>query len=249
MHICLSTPSFLRNALVLLGLLSAVPCLAGIGFADSPNVQLDNQPPNIVLAELPSPGLYHTGDEISLAWTVIDDNPGTDPSGFTAAILYPDGEHGTFSYHPYVGAYDWEWMIPEHVTGHCYLQVTAIDAFGLSQTVVSEKFVVHNASINVPDGRLQLGFSPPSPNPFNPSTTLSFELATESAVQLVVYDARGRKIRTLANGHKPAGHFSTSWNGQNDNGRRVPGGLYLFVLDTRDTTGDHRLVRKAVLLP
>jgi len=54
--------------------------------------------------------------------------------------------------------------------------------------------------------------NPSYPNPFNPSTTLSFDLPEPSIVSLVVYDVLGRKIADLAEGSYAAGYHSATWN-------------------------------------
>jgi hypothetical protein len=82
------------------------------------------------------------------------------------------------------------------------------------------------------------------PNPFNPSTTISFDLKTLSKVQLVIYDVTGKKVKTLYQGLKPAGNHQFSWNGTNDYGQKVSSGLYFYSL-----IGDNFVqTRKMVLM-
>lgn len=70
------------------------------------------------------------------------------------------------------------------------------------------------------------------PNPFNPSTTISFNLAASGPVTLRVFDAAGRAIRTLALAElRPAGHHDIAWDGCDDGGRPVAGGVYFYRLD------------------
>jgi len=72
---------------------------------------------------------------------------------------------------------------------------------------------------------------PNFPNPFNPSTTLRFELPQYTAhLQLAVYDVLGRKVATLFSGSLKAGRFNYQWNGQNAAGIPVPTGVYFAVL-------------------
>ena len=57
------------------------------------------------------------------------------------------------------------------------------------------------------------------PNPFNPETTISFDLADQAVVKLTVYDATGQTVRTLFDGeHFSAGNYRTTWDGLNQNG-------------------------------
>lgn len=64
------------------------------------------------------------------------------------------------------------------------------------------------------------------PNPFNPRTTVVFELPARGDVSLVVYDARGRQIRTLHTGVLDAGEHSRVWDGRADDGTDVASGVY-----------------------
>jgi hypothetical protein len=69
------------------------------------------------------------------------------------------------------------------------------------------------------------------PNPFKPATTISFEVPNGGAnVSLRIYDVAGRLIRTLVDGYEPSGIRAVSWNGKNDTGRSVPGGVYFYQL-------------------
>ena len=68
------------------------------------------------------------------------------------------------------------------------------------------------------------------PNPFNPTTTINFAIATAGLVELVVYDVAGRRIATLLRRAMPAGRASVTWNGRNDKGAQVPTGVYFYRL-------------------
>jgi hypothetical protein len=72
------------------------------------------------------------------------------------------------------------------------------------------------------------------PNPFNPVTQISFELAQSGPVSLRIFDVRGGLIRTLAQEILPAGHQEYLWRALDDRGRRVASGVYLSVLETAD---------------
>lgn len=72
------------------------------------------------------------------------------------------------------------------------------------------------------------------PNPFNPSTRVSFELATAGPVRIAVYDLRGVLLRTLANGSWEAGRHEVMWDGRGPRGEPAASGVYLIRLETRD---------------
>ena len=76
------------------------------------------------------------------------------------------------------------------------------------------------------------GFSlaPNYPNPFNPSTTITFSLPAPGVARLEVLDLSGRRLRVLASGHLPAGRRSVVWDGRDEAGRALPSGIYLCRL-------------------
>ena len=82
------------------------------------------------------------------------------------------------------------------------------------------------------------------PNPFNPSTTIKYEIATDSQVSLVIYDVKGEIIQTLVSGRQSAGWYDISWNGQTSDGYTVSTGIYFARL----VAGDHDQVIKMLYL-
>ncbi|MCE5250088.1 T9SS type A sorting domain-containing protein [bacterium] len=65
------------------------------------------------------------------------------------------------------------------------------------------------------------------PNPFNPSTTISFSLSEMGSTTLTVYDVLGRKVRTLLDAQLQAGKHSVVWDGRDDGGNMVSSGVYI----------------------
>jgi N-acetylneuraminic acid mutarotase len=82
------------------------------------------------------------------------------------------------------------------------------------------------------------------PNPFNPQTRIKYELPHAGKVVLKVYNIVGELICTLVDEVKPAGSFEVFWNGRDNTGHRVAGGVYLYQLEVRDFV----LIRKMLLL-
>jgi len=70
------------------------------------------------------------------------------------------------------------------------------------------------------------------PNPFNPQTRVSFELDRPGGVILAVHDLAGRRVRQLLAGDMAAGPHTCDWDGHDDAGRILPGGVYLVWLRT-----------------
>jgi len=68
------------------------------------------------------------------------------------------------------------------------------------------------------------------PNPFNPSTTISFTMSRQENARLTVFDGHGRRVATLFDGAAVAGRNTVVWDGRDDGGRRVGSGLYFYRL-------------------
>jgi len=82
-----------------------------------------------------------------------------------------------------------------------------------------------------------------APNPFNPITEIRFELPGQSNGSLRIFDARGRRVNTLHDGVFAAGAQRFVWNGQDDTGRRMATGTYIYRLEVEG----HVVTRKMVL--
>ena len=87
------------------------------------------------------------------------------------------------------------------------------------------------------------------PNPFNPETWIPYELATDTNVQITIYNTQGVVIRSLQFGHQSAGYYvgrdrAAYWDGRNALGEQVASGLYFYQLETDEMS----LMRKMVIL-
>jgi hypothetical protein len=83
-----------------------------------------------------------------------------------------------------------------------------------------------------------------APNPFNPSTTISYNIAAASEVRLDVYDANGKLVRKLVSGSLPAGSYTAKWDGRSDNGSFLSSGVYFCRLQA----GKDSITIKMILL-
>ena len=80
------------------------------------------------------------------------------------------------------------------------------------------------------------------PNPFNPTTTISYTTPASSMVLLNIYDAEGRLVTTLVNQPKPAGSFSATWDGRDRSGVNVASGVYFVRLQSSGKTQTRKIV-------
>ena len=72
----------------------------------------------------------------------------------------------------------------------------------------------------------------PYPNPFNPATSISFDIAETGQIHLAVYDLNGRLIHTLKNGVTERGHYVMIWDAKDENGIGVSTGIYFIKLSS-----------------
>lgn len=96
--------------------------------------------------------------------------------------------------------------------------------------------------VRVPEMAASLGQN--TPNPFNPTTRISFTLAARGHVTLSVYDANGRLVRTLVDDVRGSGTHGIEWNGRDNAGSTVGSGVYFYRL----TVGNHSESKKMVML-
>lgn len=85
---------------------------------------------------------------------------------------------------------------------------------------------------------------PNYPNPFNPSTTISFDMPKTGPASLNIYNVKGQLVRNLVSGTREFGSHSVIWDGRDNNGNTAPSGLYFYRLQT----DNHTQTRKMMLM-
>ena len=93
---------------------------------------------------------------------------------------------------------------------------------------------------------MKTGLSTNFPNPFNPSTTIKFDIVGDQPINTVlnVYNVRGQLVRSLVDGMKSAGTYQIQWDGKDDAGRTLPSGVYFYRLQA----GEFNQTRKMVMM-
>ncbi len=120
-------------------------------------------------------------------------------------------------------------------TGNSYrYQIGIVDSDGEFLSPVEE--------VTVPKMVSSLGQN--TPNPFNPTTMISFTLGAREHVTIAVYDASGRLVRTLVDDTRGVGAHQIQWDGRDDAGVTVGSGVYFYRL----TAGKHTESKKMVML-
>lgn len=82
------------------------------------------------------------------------------------------------------------------------------------------------------------------PNPFNPETSISFQLSENSNTELTIYNLKGQLVKKLINAHLEAGVYDIRWNGTDDRGNAVTSGIYFYKFQA----GKHTSVKKMILM-
>ena len=122
------------------------------------------------------------------------------------------------------------------------------EKFSLSQSILgtslSIDFMQTQLSIDNYEIPTKFAVYQSYPNPFNPSTTIEFDVATPESISLVVYDLTGKEVFTLASGYHMPGKYSMVWNAVDNNGDQVSSGMYIYQLRTSESV----ITKKLVLL-
>ena len=174
------------------------------------------------------------------------------PDGFTASL--PNGEEIDFT-------------VPAGGETEVLITFTPEEAILYSGNIVIESNDPTQSIIEIPTEGTGLGESNGNdliplrtelygnyPNPFNPTTTVNYGLNSDAKVSLVIYNAKGQKVKTLVNEKQNAGRHHILWNGQDDHGKQVSSGIYFFRMDAHQDDGialepgDYTSVKKMLLL-
>ena len=86
-----------------------------------------------------------------------------------------------------------------------------------------------NGIENNPDLPVRYSISPNFPNPFNPTTTIKFEISKSTEVNLIIYNLLGQEITTLVKNNLQAGSYNVMWNGKSKDGNPVASGIYVYA--------------------
>ena len=173
----------------------------------------------------------------------VDATSAAQPEIKVANTLINQWEELTFDFSSRIGVYpvvkDQIVIFPDFdLAGRTQDNICYFDNISFSP---SNSVGVDNRSETLPQGfALEQNF----PNPFNPFTTLRYDLPEDALVNITIYDMMGRVVSNLVSSQQRAGYKSIQWNATNDAGSPVSAGIYLYMIQA----GDFRQTRKMVLL-
>ena len=173
----------------------------------------------------------------------VDATSAAQPEIKVANTLINQWEELTFDFSSRIGVYpvvkDQIVIFPDFdLTGRTQDNICYFDNISFSP---SNSVGVDNRSETLPQGfALEQNF----PNPFNPFTTLRYDLPEDALVNITIYDMMGKQVKTLLNGLQTPGYKTVQWDATNDKNRPVSAGLYLYTIQARE----FRQVKKMILL-
>ena len=182
--------------------------------------------------------VFVAGDTLTIEWTLVVPHPQNNwdlffspDGGITWEKIKLDIDIPERSY---------QWVVPQLTIDEGRIRIY-MDNVGEGYTGTSENFSIRGVVTVEDEEAFSRSFNlyPNYPNPFNPSTTISFTLSNASQVSLLIYDIHGREVESLIEGIQPAGSHSIEWNASN-----LASGVYFYRL----TVGDFIQTRKMILI-
>ncbi len=134
-------------------------------------------------------------------------------------------------------------VLPDSTTGE-YIVVTATDTSGNESEESNRELHQTPTSVGNVSPPSKTALHQNAPNPFNPSTRISFDVASATRVTLRIFDVSGRHVRTLVDRDMIPNRYDIVWNGTNDHGSRVASGVYVYRLEA----GEFAEQRKMLML-
>ena len=86
------------------------------------------------------------------------------------------------------------------------------------------------------------------PNPFNPSTNISYALPERATVTVQIFDAGGKLVTSLVQAEREPGFYGLRWHGDNQSGARVSSGIYFYRLIAKPFSGKETAIKTGKLL-
>jgi spore coat protein A len=178
---------------------------------------LDRQPFDVVGGEIVPIGVPVPPDSSEAGWK---DTAAVNPQEILRVIARFEDYTGLYAYHCH---------ILEHEDHEMMRQF---------------EVVLPSTSVAGASPGLELRLSQNTPNPFNPRTTISFDLPASAAVDLRIFDVAGREVRSLLSGRLESDHHAIDWDGRDNAGGDVSSGVYVVRLEV----GEEVLTSKMVLV-
>ena len=169
---------------------------------------------------------YEESDTISLAYEVTDDMLSLSAE-FDFCEMMGDDYYYYYYYYDSLNCYD----IFEMQYGITDIEDIAMN-FWMEMSYTDPLAIAGEIGLQPGQFKLHQAY----PNPFNPTTTLKYEMGSAGPVSINVFDVNGRKIRSLYNGIQIPGQHEVRWDAKDDRGRSMSSGVYLFNVNVGGKT-------------
>ena len=130
---------------------------------------------------------------------------------------------------------NWE-LLPSQINIEENQIKSQINKFGIYQLQWNADYTIEESLPN--NYKLKQNY----PNPFNPKTTITYQLPNSADVSLKIYNINGQLVRTLVKDNLESGTYSILWDGNDDSGKTLASGIYLYKLEANDYSESHKMI-------
>lgn len=185
---------------------------------------------------------FQAGEIVTIQWQIVIyhgscnwDLYFSDDGGSTWQPIATDLEESVLEYN---------WTVPSIATDSGQVKVIQDNATGPDYTDASGNFTINVSTgikkpNNLPDKFMAY---PAYPNPFNPTTTIRYDLFKSARVSLKIYNIVGQEIITLADGIQSPGRRTVVWNGKNERDQVVASGVYFYRLQVDNLVRTNKIL-------
>ncbi|MBN2185552.1 MAG: T9SS type A sorting domain-containing protein [Candidatus Krumholzibacteriota bacterium] len=191
----------------------------------------DMEQPDVILTSPAGPVEFESGQPVEITWTASD-NVGvvsidilrSYDSGSTYPEIVASGETDDGSF---------IWTVPDSSSSSSRLRIVARDAAGLADYDESDADFSTTVVTDSPELPVisRFALAQNIPNPFNPNTTIKFDIPLKSRVRIVIYNASGQLVSTLADRIFEEGRQTLTWQGKDSAGHDVSSGVYFCRME------------------
>jgi hypothetical protein len=141
------------------------------------------------------------------------------------------------------------WLAPYDASGDVYfidgVKLELLPASGAEEFALAGAPGLGTTEVMPTEFSLEANY----PNPFNPSTTITYSVPEQASVRLSIYNLLGQEVMTLADGDHTAGNYSVVWDAKDNSGRNVSSGVYIYRMTATAASGkSYQALQKMILM-
>ena len=162
-------------------------------------------------------------------------------------MIFSVNDYVHYTYNPSVqNSETWPFDSPQYLLMNIAIEPSVTSSFIESEMEIDYVRVYEVSTLSTHTQTVPVYFNvfQNFPNPFNPITTLKYDLLEDSFVDITIYDISGNVVNNLVNRNQRQGYKSVQWNATNNLGGPVSAGMYIYTIQA----GEFRQTKKMVLL-